>query len=148
MDSRDLLGAVRNLCLVAAVRRAPKPVTLDGVRCFLKQTFAADIRRFSLSHRTPPWAPTRSSKPWSCSSYPESRARAPQGERWSEASAFVASAWHGHPSAEAFAATAIANVITDHLVNHHAIGGRTEDAHLIKAVREVLDELRAASTAR
>jgi hypothetical protein len=49
MDTGDLLGGLSNLCLVAAVRRVPTPVTLDGVRLFLEQTFAADIRRFSIA---------------------------------------------------------------------------------------------------
>ena len=65
-----------------------------------------------------------------------------------EASAFLVAAWPGGPGAEAFAATTIAEVITDLVDNNRAIADRTQDVQLIAAVREVLAELRVASPAR
>jgi hypothetical protein len=208
MDTGDLLGGLSNLCLIAAVRRVPTPVTLDGVRLFLEQTFAADLRRFSIalaSYTALPlddiveaverlialgesdWYETNNlnmvlgllTRPMlrdfpfvTCAAVDEeallrpfvevtynllhaaarvrmqSSVRAPQGELWSEASAFIVAAWPGRPGAEAFAATTIAEVITDLVDNNSAIADRTQDAQLIAAVREVLAELHVASPAR
>lgn len=208
MDTGDLLGGLSNLCLIAAVRRVPTPVTLDGVRRFLEQTFAADIRRFSIALASytalpldeiveaverliPPGASdwydmnnlnmvlgllTRTMLrdfpfvtsagvdevallgPFVEVTYNllhaaarvrmQSSVRAPQGEFWSEASAFIVAVWPGRPGAEAFAATTIAEVITDLVDGNHEIADRSRDVQLIAAVREVLAELRMASPLR
>lgn len=208
MDTQDLLSALGSLCLIATVRRVPKPVTLDGARLFLEQTFAADLPRFSIAlgsytsltsdeiGESMEWLvrpresdcydvdnlnlylgvlsqPPRFGFPFLTTAgldeaallppflevtyrllhaaarvRMQSSVRAPQGELWSEASAFLVAAWPGGPGAEAFAATTIAEVITDLVDNNRAIADRTQDVQLIAAVREVLAELRVASPAR